>query len=112
MNASASESKLANTVFSSVSFELNIVVSSESISVAKTRSAFNGPEFFEASRFCLTSSETVNEVIVSNLVFSNLNPVPISPNIKIRLTLSYNNPDNFPDFSDSFSLETAVSVRR
>ena len=55
---------------------------------------------------------TTNEVKVTNLVFFDLTPAGEAPNIKIRVTIEYDNPSGDKEFEHSQELETTVSLRQ
>jgi type II secretory pathway pseudopilin PulG len=55
---------------------------------------------------------TSNNVKVTNLVFTDLTGGGERRNIKVEMTMEYNNPSGDVNFNFSQSLETAVSLRR
>ncbi len=56
---------------------------------------------------------TSNEVSVTNLVFTNLTPAGVPrENIRIQMTMQYNNPGSNVHYSYSKAFQTTVSVRQ
>lgn len=55
---------------------------------------------------------TSNEIDVSNLIFKNLSPPKVQPNIKINIDLTFTNPSGIPDFNANFALENTISIRK
>lgn len=60
----------------------------------------------------LSASTTImaDEVKVANLIFTNLTDGN-RENVRINMTVEYDNPNNDPDFAYTQTLQTAVSVR-
>lgn len=55
---------------------------------------------------------TADEVKVTNLVFTNLTPTGRRENIRIKITIEYDNPSGDQEFEYSQSLQTSVSLRQ
>jgi type II secretory pathway pseudopilin PulG len=59
-----------------------------------------------------TTSITSDEVLVTNLVFTNLTGSSTQENTRIQMTIEYNNPSGDDDFNYLQSVQTAVGVRQ
>lgn len=55
---------------------------------------------------------TSDEVKITNLVFTNLTPTGARENIRIQLTVGYNNSSGDVEYTYSKSFQTAVSLRQ